>query len=149
MKLKESKETQEVKQVDESNPIHEYLDFFNYVKAQLRVLKSNIKSNICICIVDKDETVLKYLFNWKPDYNYTLINKGSCKDFVNIAYDVCNRWIEKYNEVIEKLTPYESNILQEYTSIPAHTIAYIVQAYRDFQENPTEAEKKWFKCESH
>lgn len=149
MKFKTQQEIQEDSQEKkgDKNPIHDYLDFVNYAKAQIRVLKSNPQSNLNLTILENNDTALKYIFNWKPNNNYTLVNKGNHKDFVTIAYEVCSMWIEKYNTIINKIEPFHARVINIHAYLPTSLLGDVMQAYRDFQDSPEEAEKKWFKCE--
>ena len=150
MKLKESKETQEVKvkQDEKSNPVHEYLDFVSYGVRQLNVLQTNKNVKLCVHVPYVDFNMLGKLFNWEDTKEQELIYKGTFADYVSLAYDVCTEWIDRYNELAKNATAYEMHIIS--LTLPHITIvADIVQAYRDLNDDEEAAKKKWCKCESH
>lgn len=147
MKFKTQKEIKEEKNENESDLIHEYLNFFDYVQHQLNVLKFNKQTLLNLNERSSVTILLKRIFNWNPVGDYTLITKGSNKDFIKIVYDLFTEWIDKYNNIIIQLSPYDARVISDMTRPDPYSFAEVKQAYQDFQENPEEAENKWFKCE--
>ena len=148
MKFKTQKEVKEETQDEnKSNPIHEYLDFFDYAQQQLVVLSSNKRSKLNIITMCYTRESLEKYFLWVPSGNYTLVTKGKSNDYVKIVYDLLNEWIDRFNEITSTLPPYDAYVISQLTGPMPQFVGDVKQAYKDFQENPEEAEKKWFKCE--
>lgn len=148
MKFKTQKEVKEETQEENKlNLIHEYLNFFDYVQQQLMILSTNKKSKISITTMCYTRKNLEQYFSWIPNGDYTLVTKGNSKDYINLLYDLATKWVDEFNEIITTLTSYDAFVISQFTAPNPRLVGEIKQAYRDFQENPEEAEKKWFKCE--
>lgn len=148
MKFKTQKEVKEETQDEnKSNPIHEYLDFFDYAQQQLIILSINKRFKIAITTTCYNRENLEKYFSWIPNGNYTLITKGKSFDFIKIAYDLFINWIDRFNDILPTLEPYDAYVISQLTAPLPRLVGDVKQAYKDFQENPEEAEKKWFKCE--
>ena len=147
MKLKESK-TQETTVTDDKKPnhLHEYLDYVSYGVKQLSVLHTNKHSKLYLHAPGVDFAVLEKLFNWKDDKDHDLVHKGTFADYVSTAFDICSEWIDRYNELSKHVGAFEMSVLIHTLPYTA-TIADIMQAYRDLQDDEEAAKKKWCKCE--
>jgi hypothetical protein len=153
MKFKTQKEVKEETQDEnKSNPIHEYLDLlyettiqWKHIRDKFKPRKDGNKLYIFAHVSDLDTTTFvnwtEQMFNWiVPDV--TIKSFSTAKDNVVHIFNKMSECIDKYNDLT--LSNYE---LYCVPTICQYTFAEILKAYKDFQENPEEAEKKWFKCE--
>lgn len=147
MKFKTQKEVKEEAQDEnKSNPIHEYLDYVSYGIKQLAVLQTNKTAKIYIVAPHVDLSALEQIFNWKDTKEHKLIYRGDSGAYITTAFEVYSTWIDHYNKVADQVEAFEAQLLS-HTLPGTCSLANVMQAYRDLQENPEEAKKKWFKCE--
>lgn len=153
MKFKTQKEVKEETQDEnKSNPVHEYLDLlyettiqWEHICNKFKPRKDHHEFYLFDLVSDLSMTTtswwIEQMFNWTIP-NITIKSFSNAKDGVAYIFDKISECIDKYNDLT--LSNYE---LYCVPTICQYTFVTILKLYKDFQENPEEAGKKWFKCE--